>query len=163
MPNPDSEYDPYRWHGYTVDRSRRRGRLRWVMLAGLVTMAAVPVILMLWPDVSVIPLLAILPIAAMFSPFDRAALMSQTSFDTLDEFEQQAMLRALRHAHISNIALISLLFTWLAVAQHAGWPMPVHPDQWYQLGIAVVLVIALLPVFIAEWTVPFPDTDETSA
>lgn len=163
VPNPDSEYDPYRWHGYTVDRSLRRRQTRWLMLLGLVAMALVPVVMVCWPDVSVIPLLVTLPTAALLSPFDRAALMSKVSFDQLDEFEQNAMLTALRRAHVANIVMIMLLFLWLAVSQQAGWPIPDSWEDWYKLGAAVVLTMAMLPVFIAEWTVPFPDTDEPSA
>jgi hypothetical protein len=133
------------------------------MLLGLVAMALVPVVMTVWPDASVIPLLVLLPTAAMLSPFDRAGLMSKANFDLLDEFEQNAMLTALRRAHVANVVMIIMLFLWLAISQQAGWPTPNSREDWYRLGAAAVLTMAMLPVFIAEWTVPFPDTDEPSA
>lgn len=157
MRSSDSRYDSRRWQADSRRRRPRRREARWAMLLGLVGVVAMPVIDLVKPGGNTFPLLMLFIVGSTMSPFTRKPFLSDSGFAVFDEFERQALLMALRRAYLISLVIVCAIFAWLCVAQRFGWPMPDRPHQWFTLGTALLIVMAALPVVIAEWTVPFPD------
>lgn len=160
MRHPDSEYDARLWVQNTLRARARRPETRWFLAAGLVVTIALAVMEIAWPTADLPPFYLFLPLTSSLSPFAREAFLTNKGFKAFDEFEQQALLIALRRAYLIALLLLSAVVVWLALVQHAEWPMPQTKHQWFVIGCALLVTIASLPVLIAEWTVPFPVADD---
>ncbi len=160
MRHPDSEYDPRRWMEHTLRKRPRRPETRWFLATSLVLTIVLAAIEVASPTDHFPPFYIFLPLAASLSPFAREAFLTEKGFSLFDEFEQQALLTSLRRAYLVALLLLAVVVVWLALAQHAGWPMPQTTHQWFVIGCALLVIVASLPILIAEWTVPFPDAGD---
>lgn len=155
-------YDARKWFAHTAKRRPRRSWVRWAMAGGLAMLAAMPVVEMIAPGdpgramPDVVPFAVLLAGATACSPFMREAFLTARGFATFDEFEQAALLAALRRACLFDVIVVGTLFLWLAVAANAGWPLPVLARQWGAIGLALVTMMVVLPATFAEFMVPMP-------
>lgn len=158
-------YDPIAWAQNDLDRQqRRRAGMRWALVFGVAMLWILPVVEMIDPGdpdalfppgffFSVIPLM----LATQRSPFARDSLRFHRASTWIpDEFEHAALGQASHRALGVALMLLLAFFGWMTAAAHAGWPVPSLPRQWFALGMAMILTIAMLPALIAEWTIPLP-------
>lgn len=110
-------------------------------------------------------LLAVIAIVcALFvicSPFLRDVWQSATSSgDTvLDERERRAISEALAQSYVVLGAAILVALTYADLAHGFGWWLPGAEDL-DALRFPVFAMIFILPIVIAEWSVPLPLADE---
>ena len=101
-------------------------------------------------------------VATLSSPFARDAWIGPRATKMFDEFERDALARATARAYAILMLLLIPLFGWLWLANVNGWPAPRNALDWSSLGLAVLFIGAILPIFFAEIMVPFPPAEDSS-
>lgn len=106
------------------------------------------------------PMAVTMMIAMLGSPFARDAWLDPRVEKMFDEFERDALARATTRSYSTLMAILVAVFTWQWVATVNGWPMPRTPLDWWSMGMAVVGIGAVLPIFFAEIMVPMPPAED---
>lgn len=113
-----------------------------------------------FPDL--IPFWLPVVLVSFLSPFGRDAWIGPRATQAFDEFERAALARATTRSYAVIMLLLMLLFAWLWLAGVYGWPAPDNPHDWSSIGLAILFIGAVLPIFFAEITVPLPPAGDTA-
>ena len=156
-------YDMRLWAAESMRLRERRPGTRWFLLLGVAVLVLAPAIEMFDPGDPADPFPAYVGAGALpliggisWSPFARETWITARGRATFDEREQVAMAGAFRRAHAATLVLLVALFACAVLATSLGVRLPHLTREWTALGIAVVMLVATLPVIFAEWTVPLP-------
>lgn len=161
-------YDLDKWVANGRKPVRRHRLLPYFLVAMMVAMAASGVA-EIFDTASNVgrftnPMLFVLAVmvASLGSPFARDAWMGPRAEKIFDEFEFAALSRATTRSYSVMIGLLVWLFCWLWLASDNGWPIPRTPLDWSSLGLAIIGIGGILPIFFAEILVPLPPTDDAT-
>lgn len=155
-------YDFRKWAANDRRQRVRRRSTRWLLVFGLVVAVGFAVAQVLLPHdpgrmvVGNPGLYMPLILGASLSPFARETWFTSRGLAAFDEFERDAMRRAMANGYRTLLILVALVFGWLWLAAASGWPLPRTAYDWSAVGIALTLTGAALPVLFAEFTVPMP-------
>ena len=101
-------------------------------------------------------------LVSFMSPFGRGAWIGPRATQAFDEFERAALARATTSSYAVMMLLLMALFAWLWLAGVNGWPAPSNPHAWSSLGLAVIFIGLVLPIFFAELMVPLPPINDAT-
>ncbi len=168
-------YDSRRWTGryapgemppeFAGVRPYRSPYLRWKLLGANVC-AVVFAIGELWipsphqPSMALLWFLALggLNVATDRSPFARAGGRAHH-----DEFERATLMLAKDRAYTALTVIGAGALFWCGLATAYGWPMPYRWGDWATWALALIVVGGNLPVMLAEFMVPMPDTEDATS
>lgn len=159
-------YDFEKWVANDLSAIKRRRLLPYFLGSMMVAMAVIGVSETLggskddeqFPNM--IPFILPFILASLGSPFARDAWLGPRRDKVFDEFERDALARATTRAYSVVTSLLIALFIWLWLASVNGWPLPRTPLDWSSLGVAIMGIGAVLPIFFAEIMVPLPPADD---
>lgn len=93
------------------------------------------------------------------SPFLRDTWRSWKSAPVLDEHERLVIAQAQAKSYAVLAAAIMAALLYSQLARGFGWWLPRAADL-NELYLPVIVMIGILPIVIAEWTVPLPPADD---